>query len=147
MKCISIIQPWASLIIIGAKKIETRSWATKFRGRLLIHASKTIPAYCKSLAGVEPFFSALQAINNGGGNPLPTGVILGSVNLGAVIQVENVGRLTEQERAFGNFAPGRFAWLLTDPTPLVSPIAFKGVLGIYDVPDHILQGAVEVSHA
>ncbi len=40
MKAISILQPWASLVALGHKKIETRSWNTKYRGELLIHASK-----------------------------------------------------------------------------------------------------------
>jgi hypothetical protein len=42
MKVISIIQPWATLIAIGEKKFETRSWSTKYRGELAIHASKKI---------------------------------------------------------------------------------------------------------
>ena len=40
MKAISIRQPWAALIVCGIKDIENRSWPTKYRGKLLIHASK-----------------------------------------------------------------------------------------------------------
>ena len=40
MKTISIRQPWASLIVAGVKDIENRSWQTKYRGKLLIHASQ-----------------------------------------------------------------------------------------------------------
>lgn len=39
MKVLSIQQPWASLIVQGHKRIETRSWNTKYRGDILIHAS------------------------------------------------------------------------------------------------------------
>lgn len=39
MKALSIKQPWASLIVHGIKDIENRSWRTKFRGRIYIHAS------------------------------------------------------------------------------------------------------------
>lgn len=42
MKAITIHQPWASLIAVGAKKIETRSWATNYRGPIAIHAGKGI---------------------------------------------------------------------------------------------------------
>ncbi|MBA3978447.1 MAG: ASCH domain-containing protein [Nitrosopumilus sp.] len=42
MKCISLKQPYAELLAIGKKTIETRGWSTKFRGIFLIHASKTI---------------------------------------------------------------------------------------------------------
>ncbi|MBW6451440.1 MAG: ASCH domain-containing protein [DPANN group archaeon] len=42
MKALSIRQPWVELILSCKKTIELRTWNTKFRGRFLIHASKTI---------------------------------------------------------------------------------------------------------
>ena len=42
MKVLSIRQPWASLIVEGYKKYEFRSWKTKYRGKILIHASGMI---------------------------------------------------------------------------------------------------------
>lgn len=42
MKAITLTQPWATLVAIGAKRIETRSWATRYRGPLAIHAAKGI---------------------------------------------------------------------------------------------------------
>ena len=41
MKAISIRQPWAWLIVNGFKDIENRSWETRYRGPVLVHASKT----------------------------------------------------------------------------------------------------------
>jgi peptidoglycan/xylan/chitin deacetylase (PgdA/CDA1 family) len=41
---LSIRQPWASLIILGFKDIENRSWRTKRRGRFLVHASQAVTA-------------------------------------------------------------------------------------------------------
>lgn len=40
MKALTIRQPWASLIALGVKTIETRSWPTKYRGPIAIHAGK-----------------------------------------------------------------------------------------------------------
>jgi hypothetical protein len=40
MKAITVLQPYASLIAVGAKQYETRSWATKHRGPIAIHAGK-----------------------------------------------------------------------------------------------------------
>lgn len=37
---LSIRQPWAWLILNAGKDIENRTWATKVRGRVLIHAAK-----------------------------------------------------------------------------------------------------------
>ena len=42
MKVLTIKQPWASLIMLGLKKYEFRSWKTEYRGELLIHAGKGI---------------------------------------------------------------------------------------------------------
>ena len=43
MKFLTIRQPWAQLIAVGAKTIETRSWSTSYRGPLAIHAGKAWP--------------------------------------------------------------------------------------------------------
>lgn len=44
MKALTIKQPWASLIVEGIKDIENRTWKTKYRGRIYIHASqKPVP--------------------------------------------------------------------------------------------------------
>ena len=45
MKAISLWQPWASAIAVGAKRYETRGWPAvaggqRFAGWLAIHASK-----------------------------------------------------------------------------------------------------------
>ena len=44
MKALSIMQPWAWLIVNGWKDLENRTWQTNYRGPLLIHASKSIDA-------------------------------------------------------------------------------------------------------
>ncbi len=41
MKALSLKQPWAELLVQGKKKIEIRKWNTNFRGKFLIHASKS----------------------------------------------------------------------------------------------------------
>lgn len=57
MKAITIKQPWATLIALGEKRFETRSWQTKYRGPIAIHAGKTIDKeYCE----YQPIKRALQ---------------------------------------------------------------------------------------
>jgi len=144
MKCISILQPWASLVALGHKRIETRSWNTKYRGELLIHASKKKPT--------DPYlYDTLHDIATNAGlirnwSELPYGAIIGKVNLNAVVDVESflafpVGyygdhryELTEQELAFGDYSPNRFGWLLSDPILFKEPIPCKGQLGIWNLP-------------
>ena len=50
MKCLSLRQPYAELLVSGKKTIELRKWNTNFRGKFLIHASKNVDKErCKSL--------------------------------------------------------------------------------------------------
>ncbi len=57
MKAITIWQPWASLIACGAKKFETRSWATNYRGPIAIHvAKKDVRKIIKTLPTDVAFF-------------------------------------------------------------------------------------------
>lgn len=69
MRAITLTQPWATLVAIGAKRIETRSWATSYRGRLAIHAAKGLGPVggkrgLRELCSTEPFCSVLNAWAN-----------------------------------------------------------------------------------
>ena len=88
MKVITVIQPWASLISLNEKKIETRSWKTNYRGPLAIHASKNMPKWARDLCESEPFRSTFKntGITYGLLNPdmvqcLPLGKIIATCNL------------------------------------------------------------------
>jgi hypothetical protein len=60
MKAISLWQPWATLVAIGAKTIETRGWSTSYRGPIAIHAAKKLIPDFGSICHSEPFSSALE---------------------------------------------------------------------------------------
>lgn len=73
-KIISIRQPWATLIVHGVKDIENRSWATRYRGPVLVHASLRPSIY--SLADVARQFGIdLPQVE------LPLGGIVGITNI------------------------------------------------------------------
>src|SRR5690348_15807140 len=59
MKGLPLRQPWAQLMAIGAKTIETRSWATGYRGLVAIHAAQKFTAEMRERIEGEPFRSAL----------------------------------------------------------------------------------------
>jgi hypothetical protein len=163
MKVISILQPWASLVALGHKKIETRSWNTKYRGELLIHASK------KRLSRDEASYFLGSIINHVPGrmyeeiqsllipiDTLPYGAIIGKVELQETFSTNDIFNntsplsrcnkyvdlggtwglqgLTNQELAFGDYSPNRFGWLLSDPILFKEPIPCKGQLGIWNLP-------------
>lgn len=96
MKCISLHQPWASLVVYGKKRVETRSWPTTYRGPLLIHASSKWDGAIQSLCLEAPFRDALanygvpipphswtaeDVARRKAGWGMPFGAIIGRVNL------------------------------------------------------------------
>jgi hypothetical protein len=132
MKVLSLLQPWASLVLMGAKTIETRSWQTPYRGELLIHASlgKKGSVLCKH----PPFSKYIHHFHQ-----LPFGAIIGSVTLQEIVPVETlklsasrIAHLTLEEKAFGDYTKGRYAWLLSDPIPFQQPLFVKGSLGLWN---------------
>jgi hypothetical protein len=60
MKVLTLTQPWATLVAIGAKRIETRSWSTNYRGPLAIHAAKGFPKWAQEICFTEPFATTLR---------------------------------------------------------------------------------------
>jgi hypothetical protein len=135
------------------KKIETRSWSTAYRGPLAIHAAKELGpvggnrGFYELCCG-EPFYSALNDIC---GSPfqLPRGAIVavcelvGCVRIAQVRQTHTIDLQTFivppytdlPEYAFGDYSPGRFAWLLADARPLPEPIPARGAIGLWEWED------------
>lgn len=120
MKALSIRQPWAWLIVNGHKDIENRDWATKFRGLVLIHASKgmTRDEYedCKFVTkGLKPAleFPAFEALERGG--------IVGCAEITNCVT-----------RSASPWFYGRYGFVLRGAEPLTFR-AYKGSLGFFDV--------------
>lgn len=135
MRCLTIRQPWATLIALGEKRFETRSWRASFRGELAIHAGLKID---KAACLREPFQSVLEShgytIDN-----LPTGAIIAVVKVKACHAISATAEPTAEggwsaghEAAFGDYAEGRYAWELEEVRPLKSPIPAKGRLGLWE---------------
>jgi hypothetical protein len=134
VKALSLTQPWASLVALGEKRVETRSWNTNYRGLLAIHAAKTYPRWAKELAGQEPFYSSLRApIGNYSYPELRCGQVLCIVSLTVIRFTQTVrDDLSEKELAFGDYSDGRFAWCLSLFEPVSPPIPAKGHLGLWE---------------
>ncbi|MFF2909987.1 ASCH domain-containing protein [Paenibacillus sp. NPDC057934] len=145
MKSITIIQPWATLIAVGEKGFETRSWATKYRGELAIHAGKKVDRE----ACQEPEIRAALERHGFTADNLPTGGVLAIVNLAEVYRITDVSEnnssayvindtgkvdavIDTKEYAFGWYEEGRYAWELTDVKQLPEPIPAKGQQGLWN---------------
>lgn len=143
MKALTIMQPRASLLACGAKQYETRSWATKYRGEIAIHAAAKDPhgALIKlpwniQKAMYESLYKAFD-IESGAIAKMPTGAII------AMAELVNCHEITRQfiwdiekkyleplrtppEMLFGTFTIGRYAWEFKNMKILDEPIQVKG---------------------
>lgn len=117
MKAISIKQPWASLVAIGKKTIEIRTWKTDYQGPLLIVSSKKIDRDYPANNLLEVLFE------------IPLGKALAVVSL---IDCRLM-RKEDEEVALCPFHPDLYAWILKDIRKIKKPFPVKGQLGIYDV--------------
>lgn len=135
MKALSLWQPWASLVALGEKRIETRLWSTRHRGLIAIHATAKLPA---SYLGVSRRHDAFQTeladvlcarrIEVGQRiEMLPRGAVLCIAKLHDVQETRSVREiLCERERIFGNYEDGRYAWFLEVVEKYEPPIPAKG---------------------
>ena len=162
MKCLSLWQPWATLIAIGAKRIETRHWSTSYRGPLLIHAAKKWDRELSEMCCDEPFNSALRKNGTTCADAhawgLPRGYIIAVVDLINCQEVKRThvkavdhsstsgsyvlsaaladGKIVAgNEHEFGDYTVGRFAWMLANIRRFETPVPCVGHQQIFNVPD------------
>jgi activating signal cointegrator 1 len=139
MRCLSLTQPWASLVACSLKRIETRSWPTSYRGPLAIHAAKGYPVAARA------FFHdtiAGELLRQHGITSPPRGAVIavcGLVHVGAIYRLPDEVRIKSvewtvqpREVGFGDYTPGRYAWLLADVQALPEPIPARGSLGLWE---------------
>ncbi|TCL40003.1 ASCH domain-containing protein [Anaerospora hongkongensis] len=160
MKAITILQPWASLIARKVKGIETRSWSTKYRGPIAIHAGANWSLARREITYRDPFHSALwpsmtkeELAMNGYGRTqlLPVGAVIAIADLVDCLQVVDrymglvSGVITEKVRLldgrvifghelkFGDYTRGRYAWILAN-VRRIDPAPAKGMQRLWEWP-------------
>lgn len=172
MKVITLWQPWASLVAIREKTIETRSWETRYRGPLAIHAAarrvkgpEMIATILNNPEAWEAWYEAgLTGVVSQDDDAIPYGAIVATCQLADVLPIGLMGEQTNlrrvehngpgsdlwlsepdpeengeeptvdisYQRPYGDFTPGRFAWILHDIRELDRPIPVTGHQGLWD---------------
>lgn len=123
MKCLSVSQPYADLIVKGKKTIELRTWNTKFRGEFLVHAPVKIKKNICSRLGIDE-------------TKLRTAAIIGKAEIYDVRVYNSVAALkADYKKHFASeeFLQHRYGFLLKNPKELRIPIPYKGSLGFFNV--------------
>ncbi len=139
VRTLSMTDPWGTLVALGAKGIETRSWPTPHCGPLAIHVAKSLPAWASARCSEPPFRQILEAggyrwqpdaVQNPWG--LPLGHIVAVVCLDEVQRITPSFQVEEPERSLGLFTPGRYAWIFSQVYRLATPLPARGSLGVWE---------------
>ena len=123
MKVITLKQPWATLVAEGIKKYEFRSWRTKYRGKILIHAG----------VGVDK--EELDKFKNLN-LEFPKGKILAEVEIVDCFPLTdelNKKIISENNIAYGNKIRTGYAWKLDNVKKIKSDKIIKGKLSLWDL--------------
>jgi len=133
MKALTLTEPWATLVMLGEKRVETRSWACDYRGPLAIHSAKRCPKKeFAALVSQERFYRALRLNGQYAYPELNRGHVLCITNVLRCVRTEEaVKELSEKEIEFGNYGPGRWAFFL-GPVERIKPVPATGHLMLWD---------------
>jgi hypothetical protein len=144
MKALTLTQPWATLVALGQKRIETRDWWTSYRGEIAITAAKKFPEGARRLVPQEPFASIVGAL------PLPTGSVVAVVRLTECFKFDArtamliegrslLGKLPDHEAEFGDYSAGRYGFVFADVVALREPVPCRGMLNIWEMPADVAR--------
>lgn len=141
MKAISLWQPWASLIAVGVKTWETRSWSTAYRGRILVHASKTFGREARRFAESLPCRRDLERGGIRGVGELPLGAFVAVADLVDVRRCD--GSYDGIDAEYGDFSAGRWMWRLENVQRFQHPLIWRGMMGLFDVSEEVVGWVTE----
>ncbi|XP_042061661.1 activating signal cointegrator 1-like [Salvia splendens] len=143
--CITMHQPWASLLVYGIKRIEGRSWPSPIRGRLWIHAAGKVPEP-ETVKAMEEFYREIYKLNGVTDikfpEHYPVSRLLGCVDVVGCLTCEelvNWEAIPASVRVEGQTA---FCWLCEKPQRLIVPFEMRGFQGVYNLEKKIYEAAV-----
>ena len=129
MKVLSLQEPYATFIKEGFKKIETRSWKTNYRGKLLIHAGKSNKWLNEISDSRVKRLLELTSLNHG--------KIICQVDLVDCVYmdeqfIDEIKKNNEIEYLLGIYKVGRYAWILDNIKIIDNPIEINGKLNLWE---------------
>ncbi|XP_041662440.1 activating signal cointegrator 1 [Cheilinus undulatus] len=135
--CLSMHQPWASLLVKGIKRVEGRTWYTSHRGRLWIAAAAKKPTP-QEIAEVESMYRHIYPREPRFPKDYPTGCLLGCVNITDCLSQE---QFSEQFPDTCEESASPFVFICTNPQELLVKFPMKGRHKIWKLESHYHQGA------
>ncbi|XP_042331074.1 activating signal cointegrator 1 isoform X2 [Sceloporus undulatus] len=135
--CLSMHQPWASLLVKGIKRVEGRTWYTSHRGRLWIAATAKRPS-AQEISEVETTYKILSQKDLEFPQDYPSGCLLGCVYLNDCLSQE---QFKEQYPQLSQESSSPFVFICTDPQEMIVKFPIQGKHKIWKLDLKIHQGA------
>ncbi|KAL0392735.1 UNVERIFIED_CONTAM: Activating signal cointegrator 1 [Sesamum radiatum] len=143
--CLTMHQPWASLLVYGIKRVEGRSWPAPVRGRLWIHAASKIPEP-ETIRAMEDFYREIYAMNGITDvkfpEHYPVSRLLGCVDVVGCVTCEELVNWEELPASVRIEGQTAFCWLCEQPQKLIIPFEMRGYQGVYNLEKKIYESAV-----
>ncbi|KAK9672872.1 hypothetical protein RND81_12G131100 [Saponaria officinalis] len=143
--CLTMHQPWASLLIHGLKRVEGRSWPSPIRGRLWIHAASKVPEP-ETIKAMEDFYREIYAVNGITDLKFPENYpisrLLGCVEVVGCIKCEELQCWEEMPEGVRLEGQTDYCWLCEQPQKLIIPFEMRGRQGVYNLERKIYDAAV-----
>ncbi|VXD15946.1 ASCH domain-containing protein [Planktothrix paucivesiculata] len=137
MQALTIQEPWASLLVTGKKRYETRDWQRNYRGLLAIHAGKQSVHPFDYPLGLSEILDELGITQDDLSKNKQKIIAIATLKDIHLMTDKLINEQSEIERLTGFWQPGRYAWELTDIKPLSEPIVARGLPGLWGVSDEI----------
>lgn len=136
MKALTICEPYTTLILRGAKRVENRTWSTRYRGPLYIHAGKN-----RKWLNLDPTRQFDREYN----------IPVSQMTFGAVVAVAmlvdclNIECISTEQTAkkypwlaTHEHASGPWCWIL-DRVAVIGPWTWPGARGLFDIEDEAID--------
>lgn len=131
MKAITLVQPRATLIAIGALLTETRPQATPYRGPVAIHAGFWIPQFHRNLIESEPVWSTLRRAHVDV-CALPRSMVVAVADLVDCVRIASDPAPSALEARVNDWSPGQWVWRFANVDRIEPPIRASGHPGLWD---------------
>ncbi|KAM4749552.1 activating signal cointegrator 1 [Rhinophrynus dorsalis] len=135
--CLSMHQPWASLLVAGIKRVEGRTWYSAHRGRLWIAAAAKRPSP-QEISELETSYRVLLHKDITFPKDYPTGCLLGCVEVEDCVSQE---QFKEQYPSLSQESASPFVFICTNPQELLIKFPMKGQHKIWKLDSKLHQGA------